>query len=296
MPTIHVIASTGSQAGDQILRGVYGELNPQTAQFKIAPEFERISYLFGLLDNGTSPVSVGETVAVECANDNAAMLTKAQLMHSLATGWSHAYGAVAANGPADMPGNPGSDGGMLKTMLRNESSKLTAAVDNHLAQQGLSVWHVPVQLVTELPYLGWQEDVTERTLIDSLNQKTDEHNSMTLVPGGTPVQMGTEFMRNPYQTAPHGPREVEPEPAGEVAYQRPAWADYGAGLVTATASLVVVAANADQATQAAQIKQMLRGQLGNMLKSQVIVESIDQVEDTTETAGDDYQERGYERE
>lgn len=145
---IAVIREAGSGHANLILAGVYGSLQRQedtqtegAGTFTIAPEFHRISSLFGLLDNGAAPIDVS-TVREYDVPDDLGNVFKANLMKNLSHRWSSLYDKMTG-GHLDT---------LTKTMLLSEHARVRAGVVAHLASMGMRDYEVVVKVRAQSSY------------------------------------------------------------------------------------------------------------------------------------------------
>lgn len=240
MVTIGIVRSTGSLQGDRVLRGVYGQFIPGevdggVGKFQIAPEFKRISHLFGLLDNGQSPIAPRDIYTIE-VEDHQEHLAKAQLMHAMSARWAQLYQGVA---PAQV--------GMLNAMMNAESANVAAAAKSHLVSMGMRTFLVPVSCEMT-SYTPGNQLATERELMASLQEPT----ALELADGEA-VDIGTEPLVSRLQQPARDEAAAAPTAAD---VPPPAWAgaEFNNGVIAQLrGSIVVLAPSAQQAREAAQI-------------------------------------------
>lgn len=260
MPGFDILIRAGLPSGSTILNGLYGTIDAERSAFTLAPEFQQISPVFTTFDSRGIPVAASNFASFECADEAEMRLAKAQLMHALGENWTNRqYDWLE-------PVNA------VRTMLADEWTK--EAVQWRLLQEGMRVWHFPVQFALPMPRLGDKTDgIPEGSLIEAINNRRGGIHDFVVIADAAPVQMGIDFIRTPCG-AP-----LQAEPAGAGAQLRTDWVRYEDATVTAAGSIAVVAPDATQAQTALEIHGRLRKILALSMPHQIIAEAIIQVEE-----------------
>lgn len=270
MRQIGIVIDTGSGAGNMVLRGVYGDYVPNAeieggvGQFRIAPEFGRISHLFSYLEAGTAPV-VPTSVATLEVEDHMVDVAKALLMNALAINWARMYSER-------MPQQPG----VLAEMFKGESARVAAGAKQHLTSMGMRSFLVPVTCTLKTDCSGAYVR-TERDLVGMLDHTRAEN---VVVAMDQPVtDMGTEALATAFTVSP---RDEAPEPApGNDASVTPApqWADFQGIEANVKGTMVVVAPTAELAREAAHTCLAMAAHPQLRAVPTLVVESITSVTD-----------------
>jgi hypothetical protein len=303
MKQIGIVMSTGSAMGDRVLRGVYGSHVPADIEggmgkFTAAPEFKRISHLFGYLEAGDAPIKPSSVTVLE-VEDHMEHTAKAQLMRALSLNWTQLYSSVT-------PAEPG----MLGAMLKSESGMVATGAKNHLLSMGMRAWLVPVACTMSTADFGGTI-ATERDLVKRL--QAGSLDAISLVDHEAPVDLGTEPLIVPASVAARD-EAMEPgtntianltgEPAtpaaatetleGEGASGQaptdtadpampaapaPAWANFSGITAAVTGGLVVVAPSAALAVEAARFALSAKTGERLLLAPEIIIESVQTTSD-----------------
>lgn len=231
MAQIAIIKNTGSYVGNAVLSGVYGSLKDmgpgsEVQQFTVAPEFVPMSMLFEYLENGQSPVKPTDTFVIE-ASDEQAPVIKDALMLNLEQRWGNMYGGVTPSQP-----------GLMSTMLKSESNRVSRGIAQHFASQGKSRWLVPVKATMKTgadgAYLG-----TEQELLETLRQ--NNRVSDVSVVDDMPVRAWADGDAAGVTEAPAAPSPDAPTPA---------WGEFAGIEADVIGHILVMARNEEDARQA----------------------------------------------
>lgn len=242
---IDVLTDTGSHQLTRILAGVYGQYEPQTNKFVVAPEFYPVSPLFAYIDRTGMPLRP-ESVAHLEVPEGKAILMRAQLMLNLARRWDSMYRQVAP-----------SVRDMAAAMTAVDASMVANGVRNHLITNGMRGYMVPVRAIFESENIDGAGD--ERTLIANL-QSSRQVGPAIVCADEPPVDCGSDvFSSGPIQFGPpeaptgqgtgdtlaaEAGLETGQEAPQTPAIQAPAWAAWecGSGMKAEVAGTMLVCA------------------------------------------------------
>lgn len=233
MTKIAIITSTSLPQGDMVFRGVYGRLTqlPKTHEgddpkhtFSVAPELRPVSTVFQYLDNGSTPVQLGEFQTVDVPEADVDRVQD-QLMYALQKRWRGMYKSLA----------PSVDG-MVSTLLAGDARVVENAVNTHFAARNKSLWSVPVTATMKTGSDGAYL-TTEQALLEALPSHSAESINVSDEAPTPYVEAAAEI--------------TLPAPIADPEAAAPAWADYMGVEAQIKGHMVVVAASEQDAVMAA---------------------------------------------
>lgn len=231
---ISVIKNAGLSQANQILSGVYGQMESDesgNSRFKIAPEFKAVSSIFESMEQGTVPVSIDDVQSFEVPDELSTTL-KANMMQALGGRWDQMYSSM---------GSRANSNSMIGAMLAAERNRALSGACQAITSMGMRPYKLTFEIESESSYRS--------TDIASMK---DLVKSMRPIEGARPVFTSAEIQHNLHEIVAAAPVAASADQYNEgadmVIDQPRTWAFEGkkaAGTLTST--ITVMAMNEDAA-------------------------------------------------